>query len=86
MANETRHAPPGVLHKVTLVVWTRTDPRTEDPLLRDPLKTLHHMEERGDAYVSKAHSYPMNPGEVIRDDDWDENEFFDEPAKEGDDG
>lgn len=73
-----RHVPPIVLHKTTLIVWTRKDPRASGPFLGDELELLRNMQERGDAYVSKAHSYPMNPHEVAADPDWDENEFFDD--------
>lgn len=73
-----KHVPSVVLHKTTLIIWSREDPRSRGVFLGNELELLKDMQARDDAYVSKAHSYPMNPHEVANDSDWDENEFFDD--------
>lgn len=72
-----RHAPPKILYKTTLVVWTELDPNTKRVLRWDALGILSEMEDRGTAYVSKSNCVPMNPHEVEQDPDWDGAEFFD---------
>lgn len=72
-----RHAPPKILYKTTLVVWTEVDPNAARVLRWDALGILSEMEDRGTAYVSTADCVPLNPHEVAEDPAWDGAEFFD---------